>query len=373
MSDPNLVARGQAVSERLAQFDSGALPVSEDDWSDVPLPPDPPREELSRRRENGPPIEEPPALSQQLLTRSALTTLPDPEPLIENVLDRGTVGLLYGMWGSGKSFIAQDWAASVATGRDWQGRATENHRTLYIAAEGAFGLKARLHAWEVGWQTTIDDGTLDILPRPVNLTHYGETNALAALIDWNGYDFVIVDTLARCMVGADENSAKDCGQVVDALTRLRERTPAGRGVIVAVHHSGKDGKTFRGSSAFEAGADTVYSVTRDTEQGSIILNREKRKDGPQQDIHTLKLDPMPGTGSCVLSVSPTLRHQHRADTLLSHFQSHFAATGATTTQLRETCELTRATFFRAINDLIKRGDIINTATNARPFYKLADQ
>jgi Bifunctional DNA primase/polymerase, N-terminal/AAA domain len=66
-----------------------------------------------------------PVLADLLLTRSALRDLPKPEPLIDNVLDQGTVALLYGMWGSGKSFIGQDWGLSVATRRPWQGRHTE--------------------------------------------------------------------------------------------------------------------------------------------------------------------------------------------------------------------------------------------------------
>jgi AAA domain len=77
-----------------------------------------------------------PGLADKLLTRSALAELPTPTPLIDNVLDKGTVALLYGKWGTGKSFIALDWAASVATGRNWQGRPTERLRVLYIAAEG---------------------------------------------------------------------------------------------------------------------------------------------------------------------------------------------------------------------------------------------
>ena len=44
---------------------------------------------------------------------------------------------------------------------------------------------------------------------------------LAELIRWGGYGFVVFDTLARCMVGGDENTAKDCGLVVDVLNRLR--------------------------------------------------------------------------------------------------------------------------------------------------------
>jgi hypothetical protein len=114
---------------------------------------------------------ETPVLADLLLTRSALRNLPDPEPLIDGVLDQGTVALLYGKWGTLKSFIAYDWAASVATGRAWQGRPTEQRKALYVAAEGAYGYKGRTDAWEVGWRTKIHDDTLDILPRPVNLTH----------------------------------------------------------------------------------------------------------------------------------------------------------------------------------------------------------
>jgi hypothetical protein len=94
----------------------------------------------------GPPDEPPrnepedtPVYADHLLTRSALRKLPDPEPLINNVLDQGTTALLYGRWGTAKTFIALDWAASVATGRPWQGRKTVQRRGLYVVAEGAFG------------------------------------------------------------------------------------------------------------------------------------------------------------------------------------------------------------------------------------------
>ncbi len=310
-----------------------------------------------------------PVLADLLLSRSALRQLPDPEPLIDDVLDQGTVALLYGKWGSCKSFIALDWAASVATGRAWQGRFTEQCRVLYIAAEGAFGLKGRMNAWEQGWHNTIHDGALDTLPRPVNLTNAAEVRNLAALIDWSGYSFVVVDTLARCMVGADENSAQDCGIVVDALTRLREHTPDGRGVVLGVHHSGKDGKTFRGSSVFEAGADTVYSTTLDG--AAVILDREKRKDGPQLDVHRLKLEPVEGTESMIIEVSRGETNAGRGDKLLSQFRSHFGDRGAYATQLMEVSEMSKATFYRALSDLQKRGELTNTGTDKRPFYKAA--
>jgi hypothetical protein len=311
----------------------------------------------------------PPPMAGLLITRSGLLNLPDPEPLIDNVLDQGTVSVLYGKWGTGKSFIALDWACSVATRRPWQARTTEQRKVLYVAAEGAFGLKGRVHAWEVGWRTPIPDGTIDIYPRPVNLLNSAEVANLIALIGWGGYSFIVIDTLARCMVGADENSAKDCGEVVDALHRLRQATPDGRGVVLGVHHTGKDGKTFRGSSVFEAGADTVYAVTLDGTD--IVLDREKRKDGRVLDVHRLQLDRLEGTESCVVNVSRGVGISDRCDQLLSHFLSHFGDIGATPTQLIETSGMAKNTVYRALADLRERGELINTGTDKRPFYKLA--
>ena len=332
-------------------------------FRDDPGPPEPPEEPTSHNGNHfGLPV-----LADALLNRSALRALPDPEPLINNVLDQCTTALLYGKHGTSKTFIALDWAASVATGRRWQGRATERRRALYVAGEGAFGFKRRIDAWETGWQTQIGDDDLDILPRPVNLTKSVDVCNLAALVEWNGYGLVVLDTLARCMVGADENSAKDCGIVVDAMTRLVRHTPGGRGVVLGVHHSGKDGKTFRGSSVFEAGAETVYSTARDG--AVVVLNREKRKDGPEYDRHELRLDPVKGTESVALSVHRGGGQTDRADKLLSTFVHHFAAAGASKAELRNLAEMPSATFHRALSDLLKAGDLVNHGTDQRPFYK----
>ena len=338
-----------------------------DGWSDH-IPPQPePDEPYDPGPSDDDQADDEPVYAARLLTRTALKDLPDPEPLIGNVLDQGTTALLYGRWGTAKSFIALDWAASVGTGRNWQGRPTTQSRTLYVAGEGAFGFKGRVDAWEQGWHTKIGDDDFAILPFPVNLTRPLDVGNLAALIDWGGYSFVILDTLARCMVGADENSAKDCGVVVDAMTRLLACTPGGRGVTLGVHHAGKDGKTLRGSSAFEGAADTVYFTSRD---GSVItLDREKRKDGPEFDRHQFVIDPIEGTNSAVISVHRGGGQTDRADKLLSAFVHHFAQTGASKTELRLVADMTQGTFYRALSDLLASGALINTGTDKRPFYK----
>lgn len=318
------------------------------------------------------------SLADRLLTRSALRDLPKPEPLIANVLDRGTIALLYGYWGTCKTFIALDWAACVATSHAWQGRETGRLRVLYVAAEGAFGIAQRLDAWETAWRMEAGDDALAVLPAPVNLTNPADLAELIEVIREGGYGFVIIDTAARCMVGADENSARDIGIVVDALSKIREATPEGRGVALAVHHTGKDGKTLRGSSAFEAGADTVYQVTEDG--GVIVLDRTKRKDGPKADRHELRLSPWPGTQSCVIEAAAD--HGQRADVLpgnaervLDVFKAHFKETGSTKAQLREVVTerlgMGSSSFHYAVNDLLTRNLLHNNGSNARPFLELA--
>jgi AAA domain len=339
--DGELIARGKAIA------DSGRYEPPPDD--------------------DGPEQNCTPILSDRILTRSALLTLPDPEPLIDDVLDQGTTGLLYGSWGTAKSFIALDWAASVATAHRWQGRDTVQRRVLYVAGEGAFGFKGRIAAWEIGWQTKIADEWLHILPQAVNLTRASEVDQLRALIDWGGYSFIVLDTLARCSVGGDENSARDTGIVVDAMTKCLQSTPDGRGVVLGVHHAGKDGKTLRGSSAYESAADTVYFTARD---GQVItLDREKRKDGPEMDRHELKLGQIEGTGSCVIESHRGGANTSRAKQLILIYSQCFAATGCTGVQLRDVAEMKKDTFYRALSDLLESGELINLGTSQRPFYR----
>ena len=95
-------------------------------------------------------------LADRLLDRTDLGNLPAPEPLIENTVDLDTVHVVYGAYGTLKTFLALDWTASAVTGRAWQGRATRKiDRALYVAAEGAHGLNDRITAWEAGWGHTI--------------------------------------------------------------------------------------------------------------------------------------------------------------------------------------------------------------------------
>lgn len=303
-----------------------------------------------------------PGLRDRLLDRAQLSDLPQPEPLIDDTLDRRTVALLVGPWGIGKSFLALDWAACVATGKPWQGRPVKPGRVLYVAAEGAWGLDQRLTAWEYAWRHQIPADRLNVLPVAVNLTD--RRDAVPELAELaRGHGLVIVDTVAKCSVGAEENSVRDMGVVVDALYQLRDATDGG--TILAVHHTGKDGTT-RGSTSLPGGVDTIYQLTGDSRL--LRLSREKRKDGPPDDTLSLRLDTVLDSVVVVSAMGADIKP--KSNELLSIFVSSFSATGASKAELRAAANMPPATFHRALNDLLEHGFLINKGSDTRPFYIL---
>lgn len=315
---------------------------------------------------------EPPLYASRVLSRESLRNLPRPEPLIDGVLDKGTTALLYGPWGCGKSFLALDWACSVATGRPWQSRPSKTQRVLYVAAEGAYGISGRIDAWETGWQRQVPAEQLDVYPQPVNLLRPVEVAHLCALVSWGGYGLVMLDTIARCMVGGDENTARDAGIVVDTLNRVRIATPGGRGTVLGVHHSGKDGRTLRGSSSFEGGVDTVYQAT--PEGIGINIECTKRKDGPDGDHHRLRISPVTGTDSAVLERltggETFADRDDRARSIVRSTIGSGTVPGGELIKVLIDDGMTRPTAYRARADLVKDGTLTNVGTEKRPVYKV---
>src|SRR5690606_19173458 len=75
------------------------------------------------------------------------------------------------------------------------------------------------------------------LPDPVNVADTDAVGSLIRVAKELKPSLIVFDTLARSIVGADENSAKDMGEVVAKLDWLRKATSA---TVLLVHHTGKD-------------------------------------------------------------------------------------------------------------------------------------
>jgi len=189
---------------------------------------------------------------------------PHTTPLIAGWLDQGGTSMVVGATGSGKTFLALDLAMHVATGRAWHGRRVEPGGVVYVAAESPRGVQRRLLAAKKHHKLS-DDLPFDIIPEAVNLAgSRPETDALIDAIREAGAGprapvaLVVIDTLARAAVGADENSSGEMGSIIAQVERIRAKTGAH---VMVVHHLGKDAtRGARGSSALKAAVDTEITV-----------------------------------------------------------------------------------------------------------------
>lgn len=230
------------------------------------------------------------------LNRAQQSTLPAPEWLVPALLPRASIGLLYGAPGSYKSFVALDIALSLAArvgalGCD-AGAAPEP--SLYLAGEGPNGIaKKRVPAWLHSNGLWDDPGLpFYLCPTVFALSNAADRTAFTDALSAAPFRpaLIVIDTAARALAGLDENSAKDAGVLIDAAESLKRDFDA---AILIVHHSGKDAqKGARGSSAIEAGVDTVIRAEADRDALSVKLTVTKQKDADPGEPIFLKGAPV---------------------------------------------------------------------------------
>lgn len=236
-------------------------------------------------------------LKRALLKRSEVESLPDPVPLINGVLYRSSVVVLAGKFGTYKSFVAVDWAASLATGTSWFGHAVpERVPVIYAAAEGAYGIRRRLNAWESRGTRIPDE--LYLLPLSVRINRPEDIAELEEIIQETGAKVLIFDTLHASTPGVDENDSGEMGRVMDILRGFQER----HGICsILPHHTGHAGERARGSSSVEDDADSTFVIKINGEdrgpENIRTLHHRKTKDGPLIKPVDLELVLVDGTGS----------------------------------------------------------------------------
>lgn len=223
-----------------------------------------------------------------------VANLRPPSWQIRNVFEQDCLAVLYGEPGHGKSFIAMDMAASIATGTDWHGKKTTQGGVFYIAGEGQNGIARRFKAWSIAHNVDLADAPLAVSSNPIAIddeeSAYRVKQAIEAMAKEMPFPpaLIVVDTLARNFSG-DENSTKDMNTFVRALDYIR-RSKGWQASILVVHHTGKDtSKGARGSSVLKAAIDTEYSASMD-ENKVIALHNHKMKEGELAKLMAFKLE-----------------------------------------------------------------------------------
>jgi hypothetical protein len=211
--------------------------------------------------------------------------LTPPRWLIQNYLEDETLCLLFGDPGSGKSFLAIDWALSVATGQPWAEYESQQGPVIYIAGEGHTNLAKRFLAWGNDKNVDIKGLPVYFTERSAPLTDERAALALATTIDQVSLEvgpprLLVIDTLHRNFGDRDENSAQDFGAFVQNIERyLLKRFKA---TVLVVHHSGHgDKKRSRGSSSIKGSLDWEYSLEKIGDQCQLVNRKVKDHEPPK--------------------------------------------------------------------------------------------
>lgn len=215
-----------------------------------------------------------------------------PSWIVDGLLPRAELAVIYGESGSGKSFFALDLVAAISRGVPWRDLDVEQGRVVYVVAEGVGGFRSRLRAY-----AQQEDCALESLPDVVtdtpNLLEKQDALALAREILRGGpVAVIVVDTLSATTPGANENSGEDMGAVIAHCKGLHRATGA---LVALIHHSGKDAtKGARGWSGLRAAADVELEVTRASESLSAVrtVRVSKQKDGEDGGQFAFTLAPL---------------------------------------------------------------------------------
>jgi hypothetical protein len=140
-----------------------------------------------------------------------------------------------------------------------------------MAGEGEYGYRQRVAAWCKHHTKT--EGKLFMCIGAVQLLETGDLQAFLTLIREIKPRIVIIDTMARSMVGSDENSTRDMGMFIQACDEVKHTLNC---AVLIIHHTNKGGIQERGNSALRGASDAMIKVT--AEDDLIGVESAKTKD-----------------------------------------------------------------------------------------------
>lgn len=234
-----------------------------------------------------------------------IDSLPKTEPgLVAGLIPSNGLVFVGGQSGAGKSFTLCTMAVCVAAYRPFFGyQITEPGGVIYIAAEGASTIPARLHAARVGLGLPDQPYAVHLVSKGIGdlsaprdrrqiIDRIKQINNLSQERHGLPVKAVFLDTLTAGFSLRDESSSADASRVCKAASELGDSIGA---VTIVAHHYGKTSDSgLRGSSAFRAGAESVVSIQADrNELSGKCSNRclvlTKSRTGPEGATHAFGL------------------------------------------------------------------------------------
>jgi hypothetical protein len=241
-----------------------------------------------------------------ILSRADILASPESAWLVAGLVPLDSLAVLFGPSDSFKSFLAVGVACCVASGTDFLGHEVKRQgAVVYVYAEGGRGVSKRLRAWEK--HNNHEAGLFFGIAEPVDMLG-DDPDKLIADIRAKTLQpaLIVLDTMARCFGGGDENSTRDMSRFVSGCDALRRAFPDC--TILVVHHTGYNEARARGASAWRAAVDTELKLERHDKTLLASLSITKQKDFPEPaGAIDLELLDVPGTNSAVFRLADPAR------------------------------------------------------------------
>eukprot|EP01037_Dinobryon_pediforme_P012167 gene12167-12255_t len=182
----------------------------------------------------------------------------DPEPsyLVKGILPKCGTACLFGASGSYKSFQAIHLCFSIALGTSWAARKVKQGQIVYVASEGAAGLRKRI----VGARQFYGINSAmscHLISQSVNFgCGAGDMEILASEINAESISpaIIVIDTLAQSLGNGDENGAG----MIQFIANITELSSKFKCLVLAVHHVGySEGGRMRGHSSLIGALDAA--------------------------------------------------------------------------------------------------------------------
>ncbi len=300
----------------------------------------------------------------KLLSIAEVEKIPPPTFLVAGIIPDASACTIYGPPGGGKTFLALDLALSVASGVSFFGHACKQGNVVYVIGEGQSGMGARIRSWKAARQM-YGSPMFWVVPEPVQLLQPHDVELFVdAIIDAleDPPVLIVLDTLARCFLGGEENSARDMGMAVATVDALRRRTGA---AVLLVHHTRKDGDAERGSVALRGGMDAMLSLKG--EDGRMLLHSDKQKDA--RDFADIALQLTKSGDSMVFALpGQRLGPSRTALAMLEVLSRDFPSDPPTLTEWMAAAGVADRTFYRARGELITAGYLAEKKTGRSKHY-----
>jgi hypothetical protein len=213
----------------------------------------------------------------KLMPFESLKPTSRPESLIEGLIPRGGLVVVWGPPKCGKSFWTMDAALHIALGREYRGRRVRGGAVVYCAFEGAAGYGKRAEAFRIRKLSGhADPVRFYLVAEPMNFVakHRELIAAIRATLGEAKPAAAVLDTLNRSLAGS-ESDDKDMAAYVKAADAVRAAFDC---AVIIVHHCGVDGSRPRGHTSLTGAVDAQLAVKRDN-AGNVIVEVEWMKDG----------------------------------------------------------------------------------------------